>query len=138
MKRTAEAQASGDGAELRAVMESFADWRREKKSGERIPQRLWEAATGLHPRHSIYQIARALRLDFSDVRKRVGGSAQKAEPSAGGTTSFLELPMGVGGGVADCRMKVSGKGKVRVTIRLRAASGSVVVEVLRQLWSQRA
>jgi hypothetical protein len=138
MKKTGAGEVGGGGQDLNAVIDAFERWRAEKRPGERIPQRLWQASISLHPRYSVYQISRALRLDFVDLRDRVGrsGSGKKGGGKGQKGPQFVQLPMAMGGGVADCRVKVRGGRKVRITVKLRAAAPGTVVELLRELWSR--
>jgi hypothetical protein len=136
MKKRAGAQAASGGADLQAVTDAFARWRAEKKSGEKIPQALWQAAVSLHPRHTVYQISRALHLDFVDLRDRVSASGKNGRGKSQGSPQFVQLPMTMSGGRADCRVKVSGRGKVRIAIKLEGAGPQAVIELLRELWQR--
>lgn len=138
MKKARAVEAAVGGQDLNAVIDAFKRWRDEKRPGEKIPQGLWQAAVSLHPRYSVYQISRALHLDFVDLRDRVG-SGKKVRAKGEKGAQFVQLPMAMGGGgVADCRVKVRGGGKVRITVKLRAAAPGTVLELLRELWSRGA
>jgi hypothetical protein len=136
MKKLTGVQAASGGAELQAAMDAFARWRAEKKSGEKIPQALWQTAVSLHPRHTVYQISRTLHLDFVDLRDRVSASGRNRGSKSQESPQFVQLPMTVGGGRADCRVKVSGTGKVRIAIKLEGAGPQAVIELLRELWQR--
>jgi len=55
---------------LEAVAEHFAQWRDNKTTGERIPERLWREAIALLDTYRISQITRTLRLSGSDLNRR--------------------------------------------------------------------
>ncbi len=55
---------------LEAVAEHFAQWRDNKTTGARIPERLWREAIALVNTYRISQITRTLRLSGSDLNKR--------------------------------------------------------------------
>jgi hypothetical protein len=57
---------------LEAVAEHFEQWRRNKKKGERIPEKLWSEAIGLVDRYGVSQVTRTLRLGGADLNKRRG------------------------------------------------------------------
>jgi len=126
------------GQDLKAVLRQFEQWRARKQRGERIPQHLWKAAASLYPGYTVNRIARYLRLDGADLRdyvdlgKKNRGSKRREMPQ------FMPLSVGVSGGRADCRIKVTVGGRARATIRLKGAGVESVVEVLRQLWSRDA
>jgi len=51
--------------DVRRVRDQFEDWRRDKRSRERIPERLWRSAVGLCQagEYCAYRIARWLRVN---------------------------------------------------------------------------
>lgn len=136
MKENRAGEAASGGQDLHAVVAAFERWRAGRTIGQRIPQELWQAAISLHPRHSVYRIARALRLDSGDLRHRVGLKRTKGRDAKG--PQFMQLPVAMGGGVADCRVKASDGRRVRIAIRLSGAGTEAVIELLRQLWSRGA
>ena len=100
----------------------FRSWRQVRKKGARIPARLWEEARGLHPRHSIYAISRALRLDYVDVRDRIAGKqehARKERAREQGPVRFVALPAVAGTVIGECRIVTarSEDGGLRVELR---------------------
>lgn len=56
------------------VQAMFAIWRKTRGHRTRIPEELWSAALKLSGRHSTYKISRALRLNYKDLKKRIGKS----------------------------------------------------------------
>lgn len=53
------------------VRSRFERWRKTREGHPRIPETLWRAAARLAPRYSVHEIARALRLNHTDLKKRV-------------------------------------------------------------------
>ena len=49
----------------------FAEWRSTRKPRSRIPEALWQAAIDLAPFYSIHRIARALRLNYTELKHRI-------------------------------------------------------------------
>ena len=77
---------------LEEVAEHFAQWRRNKKKGERIPQPLWNEAIELVETHGVSQVTRTLRLSATDLNKRrgiVGTSQRRQYPAA--EAAFVEV-----------------------------------------------
>jgi hypothetical protein len=72
---------------LEEVAEHFAQWRKRKKNGERIPEHLWNEALGLLGTYGVSQVTRTLRLSGTDLNKRRGPIG--AGP--GGKTAFVEI-----------------------------------------------
>ena len=56
---------------LEGVRTAFEQWRSVRKKRERIPGNLWEAAMDLSTGYSTCRIARALRLDYKELRHRI-------------------------------------------------------------------
>lgn len=56
---------------LEGVRQQFEDWRKTRIKREMIPTHLWEAAIALSNNHSVSQISQALRLNYSDLKKRI-------------------------------------------------------------------
>jgi len=107
---------------LTEVQGHFRSWRLVRKKGARIPARLWEEARGLHPRHSIYAISRALRLDYVDVRKRIGANKGRGWEARGrqpGPVRFVTLPAVAGPLIGECRIVSadSAEGGLRAELR---------------------
>jgi hypothetical protein len=137
MKERTAGEAAGRGQDLQAVVNAFERWRAERKIGQRIPQELWQAAVTLHPRHSVYRIAR-LHLDSGDLRERVRLKRMKGGSRNAKGPQFVQLPMAAASkeGVADCWVRARDGKRARITMRLRGAGTGAVIEVLRQLWSR--
>ena len=57
---------------LEEVAEHFEDWRRQKRTGERIPEQLWSEAIALVEEYGLSQVTRRLRLSGRDLNKRRG------------------------------------------------------------------
>ena len=77
---------------LEGVAEHFAQWRRNKKKGERIPEKLWSEAIDLVGRYGVSQVTRTLRLSGTDLNKRRGmvGAGQQRR-SQGTKGAFVEI-----------------------------------------------
>ena len=77
---------------LEEVGEHFAQWRRNKKKGERIPQSLWDEAIDLVETHGVSQVTRTLHLSATDLNKRrgiVGANQRRQAPVA--EAAFVEV-----------------------------------------------
>jgi hypothetical protein len=57
---------------LESVQYQFETWREARKNPrERIPEKLWAAATRLQNQYSLSHISKALRLNQTDLKKRI-------------------------------------------------------------------
>ena len=77
---------------LEEVAAHFAQWRRNKKKGERIPQPLWREAIELVNTHGVSKVTRTLRLSATDLNKHRGivGAKQRRQALVS-KTAFVEV-----------------------------------------------
>jgi len=77
---------------LETAAEHFAQWRSNKKKGERIPEKLWGEAIDLVDRYGVSQVTRTLRLGGADLNKRRGiVSTGRRRRSQGTKAAFVEV-----------------------------------------------
>ena len=102
---------------LREVRNQFEAWRKGKKRRSRIPNSLWAAAVAVCTQCSVNQVARALRLNHTALKRRVTGTEQSAERPVFSGASFLELPLGLGKDPVVCSVEFerTGGDKVKMT-----------------------
>jgi len=55
------------------VREAFEIWRAARQKRGPLPEELWSSAVALCARHSITDVSQALRLNYTDLQKRVNG-----------------------------------------------------------------
>jgi hypothetical protein len=137
--RKEEGQISKQLQQLGGRME---EWRKSHTARRRLPEELWEAAVGVARQEGIYRTARALRLDYANLKRRIETTAGK-EAIAPPTTqqagrsvkrrrkvpgsvkrvtepaTFVELVAGAIG--SDCLIEVEGRGgRMRIQMKLTA------------------
>lgn len=97
------------------VQRRFDAWRKTRKGRTSIPAPLWEAAVGLAGEYSAHRIARILRLNHTELRKRIDGikTADNAVASPG--VDFVECSIPLAGS-SGCIIEMEGRhgGKMRV------------------------
>ncbi len=77
---------------LEEVAAHFAQWRKHKENGERIPEHLWSEALGLLGTYGVSQVTRTLRLGGSDLNKRRKMiETRQHRQGPGGETAFVEI-----------------------------------------------
>lgn len=74
---------------MEAVQELFDRWREKRKHRDPIPPALWEAALSLTARHSVYRIAKCLRLHYINLKARAEG--RPFTRRGNGIPSFIEI-----------------------------------------------
>src|SRR5258707_1351692 len=58
-------------AQLQRQLEEF---RSTQRGRTKLPESLWQAAVELARQHGVYPVAHPLRLDYTRLKKRLGGS----------------------------------------------------------------
>ncbi len=125
------------GRTLAEVHRQFQGWRRSRNKRSPIPERLWQAAEELSRQHSISEIARELRLDYTKLKERIICSrSMRAEGlcGSGAGCGFVEvgIPSGTVGG--ECLVEVEDGTGRKLKVHLRGASGAEAVQVAKALW----
>ena len=122
---------------LKEVEGQFQAWRQHRTKGQRIPEPLWQAAVGLYPRYSIYQISRTLRLDHMDLKARVG-VGERRRSKAGQEAQFIELPFTSSAvDTAECLVKVRDRRGARIHIEVKGVGLGSLLEALKGLLAGR-
>src|SRR5208283_1371500 len=74
---------------LETVQDLFDRWREKRKHRDPIPPALWEAALSLTGSHSVYKIAKRLRLHYINFKARA--EARSVIGRDNGVPAFIEL-----------------------------------------------
>jgi len=74
--------------ELMQLSQRLEEWRSANPPRTRLPEPIWEAAVEMAQRHGLHRTTKALRLDYTRLKKRLPASAQPLRPAP---LAFLEL-----------------------------------------------
>ncbi|MFC2171897.1 hypothetical protein ACFLU6_04620 [Acidobacteriota bacterium] len=89
-------QETSQGPTLKSVEEQFRQWRETRTRRRPIPEELWKAAVPLIGEYSVNQVSRALRLNYTALKKRATEGAENKEGSVSVKNSrFVELDVNV-------------------------------------------
>jgi len=80
---------------LEEVRTRFETWRRAKKPRSSIPKSLWAAAVEVCKEQPIYRVCRALRLNYTELKRRVARTKSASEQPHSSKRSFVELSLGL-------------------------------------------
>ena len=106
-------------AALSRVQRKIAQWRGGRRGRTRIPEELWRAAAELASAHGINRIARALRLDYYSLQKRVAAMAR----SGSHAPEFVELlPGGLPAPRPECLIEVEDPDGAKLRIHLQGGA----------------
>lgn len=113
---------------LTDVRRLLDDWRKSGRPGKTIPARLWQEAIELTKAHGVSTTARALGLNFRDLKKRIeaGGSGAAVEPAQ----RFVELSAGDFFSGSECTVEVESEAGIRLRVSLRGRTTAEVAAVV--------
>lgn len=69
---------------MNQLREQLQQFRNTHPRRSKLPQALWQAAVEEARRHGIYKVAHALRLDYGNLKKRLGGAPLERRIRRGG------------------------------------------------------
>ena len=103
---------------LEQVDQRFKRWRSTRTRGTPIPEALWASAVGLARAQGLNRTARALRLDYYDLKKRLKcaagpACARQAQPT------FVELLTPRAGGSCECLVELENARGAKMRIELK-------------------
>ena len=79
-------------AELARAAARWAQWRRTRELGARIPESLWKLALELAARHGVSRTAMVLRVDYYALKKRLDAQTPPRRVGSAAALAFVELP----------------------------------------------
>lgn len=124
-----EATASDDVQQLRR---RFDEFRNTQQSRSRLPETLWTAAAELAKRYGVNPTARALRLDYTGLRKRVENRDRpKPRKRAAPPPTFVELLTPMSGAVTNCSVEVESVQGGKLRLELKAVATTELVNLIR-------
>jgi hypothetical protein len=97
----------------------------------RLPESLWAAATELAKRHGMYQTARALRLDYAGLKKRLETHGRGKRKRTTASPSFMEFIAPGAKPVTDCTVEVELAQGSKLRLSLQAIATSELVNLIR-------
>jgi len=134
--------------DIEQLSRHLACWRKAHHAPSPIPPSLWKRAAELATRLGVCRTARALRLDYNALKRRVaalpvgqgqafgtsrGKSCQPAPPSADPTNAtFLELLAPKSATIAECTMALESARGAKLRIDMRGVPATSVAAVVRE------
>ena len=94
----------------------FEAWRRSRKFGARIPDKLWSLAVTLAEAHGLSQTASALKLDYHALKNHVAGRNCDSSPVG---PAFIELTSSPLASSTECVVEFEDSLGARMRVHLR-------------------
>ena len=119
-------------SQIEPVRQELEAWRRTRKHREPIPPPIWQAMARLSRVHGLSPVSQALRINYYDLKRRMGPLRKVSSDPEGKSPAFVELnvspPTGVG-----CVVEVEDRG-ARMTLRLPVGCGTDPLGLLHAFW----
>jgi hypothetical protein len=122
-------------AKLARGRERFEKWRRKHKAYRRLPEYLWSAAAKLAGEYGINRTARALRLDYSGLKKRIDFCVSDGASQASAEPKFMELlPSGTNSAV-ECTIEYEDAKGAKIRIHIKGTQLPDLAAISGSLWN---
>jgi hypothetical protein len=128
-------------ARLVGVQRRFERWRRMRAVRSRIPEPLWAAAVLMGELYGIHRTAKALRLDYYSMKKRIAAKAAAAGkvPLVPTAATFLELAPSPRGdmcdsGMCECTVECEDSSGAKMRIHLSGVATPDLAALSRSFW----
>ncbi|MEW6441853.1 MAG: hypothetical protein AB1640_13040 [bacterium] len=117
---------------LEDVRERFEEWRRKRRRrAEPIPEELWAAAVRLTKEHSVVQVSKILRLDYTKLKRRASPEGSPRGPKLVEVDLCPpETPAG------QCFLEVEEPHGRRLKLALKGKVDLDVLAVIRSMWGE--
>ena len=127
---------SSDATDLQDDLEQlrrrFEEFRDTQPTRSRLPETLWAAAAELAKRHGVNPTARALRLDYTALRKRVKNQDQpKRKRTPALPPTFMEFVAPGAKAVTNCTVEVESMQSGKLRLELKAVATTELANLLR-------
>jgi hypothetical protein len=107
-------------------------WRSRQTTRRPIPRALWSLAVGLVQRYGLNRTARALKLDYYSLKKRVQQNPAPAPPRP---PAFIELAPPVA--LKQCLCEISNRAGASMRLQLQGCDAADVEVLARCFWNAR-
>jgi hypothetical protein len=96
--------------------------------GKKLPESVWQAAVELAREHGVYSVAHPLRLDYTGLKKRLGGVSHRRRKAR--KPAFVEL-IGPHAALRECLIEFESLHGGKVRIQWKAAAPPDWMSLLR-------
>jgi hypothetical protein len=101
--------------QIKQLQKRLNAWRKSHRPRSRIPGRLWNAAVQVAGQYGLNQTAKALHLDYYDLKKRLDASSVEQ----GAVPSFMELSPAVSASTAECVIELETRSGSKMRIHIK-------------------
>lgn len=122
------------------IRRRFERWRQTRRGLSRIPESLWAAAVEMVATCGISRTAKALRVNYNALRKRVEqqGAAAPRGPEENNATTFLELAPPTRVGSCQCTLELEDDSGAKMRVHLQGTEAPDLATLSRSFWELRS
>lgn|ERR1700730_2145947 len=129
--------AAGVPDDLEQLRRRFEEFRNTQPGHSRLPESLWAAAAELAKRYGVNPTARALRLEYGGLRKRVENQGPpKRKRTAAAPPTFMEFVAPGAKAVTNCTVEVESAQGGKLRLELKAVAITELVGLIRAFVNQ--
>jgi hypothetical protein len=123
-------------ARLEGVRKRFEKWRRTRKVRSPIPETLWASAVKMAGMYGLHRTAKALRVNYYTLKKRVQREAAITTDASEGdeAATFIELTPSVASGSCECTLEWEDSGGAKMRVHLKGAATPDLAALSRSFW----
>jgi hypothetical protein len=125
-------------AALERVRRRFERWRRMHRPRARISGLLWAAAVRAAGTFGVHRTAKALRVDYYSLKKRVQQEpvAIRTVPQVGGFAPFIELTPAASASSCECdlELELESAGGAKMRVHLKSIQMPDLAALARSFW----
>ena len=124
---------------LDGIRKQFEIWRKKRRCRRPIPESLWEAAVRLCRKHSVWEVSRALRLNYTDLKNRVPNGIQDMSLAVGQRPNldFVRLDLEGPMRSSECLVEMEAPNGAKMRMSFRGAPRDFdPVELSRAFWRE--
>ena len=124
-------------ARLVSLRQRFERWRRTRKVRSRIPEPLWASAVKLAGRYGTHRTAKALRVDYYALKKRLEGETATGASNVsqrGAGATFLELAPPARTGSCECTLEFEDADGAMMRVHLKGVEAPDLTALSRSFW----
>jgi len=122
---------------LEDVRHLFEQWHEVRKHRTPIPDSLWAKAVSLSADHPIHRISKSLRLNHTDLTRRVCLSRTEALPKpVTSPHAFIELDMKASMTGADYIIEMEDRSGSKMKMHIQGNAGIDPLGLIRAFWNK--
>jgi len=124
-------------ARLEGVRRRFEAWRRTRRGGSRIPDRLWASAAIVASTYGISRTANVLRVNYDALKKHItpqtADTVDVSKEDAAAT--FFELAHPARAGSCECTVELEDVAGAKMRVLLRSVEMPDLAAISRSFWN---